>query len=69
MRVIELTDEFVDHIVVNELKDIFERNICSSAGDDLEIAYACEKLLMYILPAQEARTWIIQTRYPENVDE
>jgi hypothetical protein len=66
MRVIELTDDFVDHIVANELKDIIERNVGSSAGDDLEIVDACEKLLMYILPAREARDWIIKTRYPEN---
>jgi hypothetical protein len=65
-KIIELTDEFVDHIVAQELKDIYTRNIGSSDGDDLEILDACEKLLMYILPANEARSWIIENRYPQN---
>jgi hypothetical protein len=65
-KIIELTDEFVDHIVAQELKDIYTRNIGSSDGDDLEILDACEKLLMYILPASEARSWIIENRYPQN---
>jgi hypothetical protein len=65
-KFIELTDEFVDHIVVNELKDIFLRNIQSTDSSDLEILDACEKLLMYILPSREARSWIIENRYPEN---
>jgi hypothetical protein len=64
-KFIELTDEFVDHIVANELKDIYVRNLDSADDEDLVIQDACEKLLMYILPPREARAWIIATRYPD----
>lgn len=65
-KFVELTEEFIDKIVADELKDIFLRNIGSGENDDLEILDACEKLLMYILPSREARSWIIENRYPEN---
>ena len=65
-KFIELTEEFVDKIVADELKDIFLRNIGSDDMHDLQIVDACEKLLMYILPSNAARSWIIESRYPEN---
>jgi hypothetical protein len=64
MRTIELNDEFVDHIVVTELKDIFLRNV-NSDDHDRSIVIACEELLMYILPRREALDWITANRYDD----
>jgi len=58
MRTIELTDEFVDHIFVTELKDIFLRNVSSIDNHDILIADAAAKLLKYTMPYQEAINWI-----------
>jgi hypothetical protein len=65
MRTIELNDEFVDQIVATELKDIFLRNVDSDDEHDESIVAACEELLMYILPYDDARKWIIENRYSE----
>lgn len=58
MRTIELTDEFVDHILVTEIKDIFLRNVNSIDDHDILVTDAAAKLLKYTMPYQEAIDWI-----------
>jgi len=58
MRTIELNDEFVDQIVITELKDIFLRNINSEDVDDMNVANAAAKLLKYVMVYKEAISWI-----------
>lgn len=60
-RTIELTDEFIDHIVINELKLTYEMNLIpdrDESGDtidpDGDLLDAVETLLKYFMPYREA---------------
>lgn len=64
-RTIELTDEFIEHIVIEELKWAYETNLVPDSdegGDpidsDGDLLEAIETLLKYFMPYREAVEYI-----------
>lgn len=60
-RTIELTDEFIEHIVISELKLTYEMNLIpdtdeggNSIDPDGDLLDAVETLLKYFMPYREA---------------
>jgi len=65
MRTIELTDEFIEHIVITELKSTYEMNLNmyddeggTPMDPDDNILDAVETLLKYFMPYTEAMKYI-----------
>ena len=69
MKTIELTDEFVEHIVITELQDMYERNLVEDRdeggfplGHNEELLKAIEVVLQYVMPFREAKEYIDSKR-------
>lgn len=61
---IQLTYDMVDHIMIEELKDIYSRNFIPNTDEggypmdvDDEVLNAVDVLLAYIMPSSEYEEW------------
>lgn len=66
---IKLTYDMVDHIVITELKDIYDRNLIPNTDEggwpmdqDMKLLEAVDVLLAYIMPPSEYEEWKNGTR-------
>lgn len=68
---IQLTYDMVDHIMIEELKGIYKRNLIPNTDEggwpldvDEEVLNAVDVLLAYIMPPSEYEEWKNGTRTP-----